>query len=94
MTTWKVAERFTAAEALSFFSPSLDERAIALEPSFEHMRDPDVYWSLLSPGDRHRWRMYKVPQKSWGRKVLLALTERGICWQFLSFMRRKMHSSS
>ncbi len=69
MTTWKVKERFTAAEALSFYvdhvSPLRDERAVALEPSFEHMRDPDVYWSLLSPGDRHRWRTYKVPKQSY-----------------------------
>ncbi|KAI0780195.1 kinase-like domain-containing protein, partial [Fomes fomentarius] len=56
MTTWKVEERFTAAEALSFFvdhvSPFLDERAVALDPSLDPLLDPDLYWSLLSPADR------------------------------------------
>ncbi|KAI0774184.1 hypothetical protein C8Q74DRAFT_1419826 [Fomes fomentarius] len=98
LTTWKVEQRFTAAEALSFYvdhvSPFLDERlasVVDLTPSSEPLHDPDVHWSMLDPGDRRQWRMCQVPQKSWGRRLLLALAQREFCWQLLSFVRRKLH---
>ncbi|KAI0780017.1 kinase-like domain-containing protein [Fomes fomentarius] len=94
MTTYVVEERFTAAEALSFYNDRMlalpDEQldsTVMLKPCYKPLSDPELYWSLLTPEDRHAWRAYRAPQESWGRRFLRWMADTEIGWRFLLFMR-------
>ncbi|KAI0780213.1 kinase-like domain-containing protein [Fomes fomentarius] len=94
MTTYVVEERFTAAEALSFYNDHMsglpDEQlhsTVILDPSLEPLRNPELYWRLLIPEDRHAWTAFRAPQESWGRRILRWMADTEIGWQVLRFMR-------
>lgn len=97
MTTYQVEQRFTVAEALSFYIDHLSslpeellKSTVTLAPKSEPLRDPDVYWSLLGPGDRDAWKTCRVPSKPWGRRLLLWIAETEVGWEILCFVRRML----
>ena len=98
VTTHVVGERFTAAEALSFYKEHLSQlqedllaHPLTLSLSFEPLRDPDVYWSLLAPQDRQRWQLYRVPPKSWSRRLLTRVVESDLGWRLVRAVRRVLN---
>lgn len=97
MTTYQVEQRFTVAEALSFYIDHLSslpeellKSTVTLAPKSEPLRDPDVYWSLLGPGDCDAWKTCRVPPKPWGRRLLLWIAETEVGWEILCFVRRML----
>lgn len=97
MTTHVVEHRFTANEALSFFERHLtqvseDALASPISPAFnfEALRQPDVYWSLLSPDDCRFWSDYQVPPRSWHKAMLLNLAQMTVGWRVLWFVRHRL----
>lgn len=95
MTTHIVEQRFTAAQALSFFDTHanlISEEQLAakvtLMPSYEPMWNPKIYWSLLSPKDRQIFKSYQVPTRPWWHRLLLQITKTPFCWRLLVFVRR------
>ncbi|TBU25143.1 hypothetical protein BD311DRAFT_670288 [Dichomitus squalens] len=95
MTTHVINERFTAAEALSFYDENLSRlpddllaHPLALSTGFEQLWDPDVYWSLLAPQDRQRWQLYRVPPRSWGQQLLAWVVETEMGWRIIRGLRR------
>ena len=98
MTTHVVGERFRAAEALSFYKEHLSQlpevlltHPLTLSLSFEPLRDPDVYWSLLAPQDRQRWQLYRVPPRSLGQRFLARVVESDLGWTLVRAVRRMLN---
>ena len=98
MTTHVVTQRFTAAEALSFYNEHLSQlsdhvlaRRLTLSPGFEQLRDPDLYWSLLTPQDRQRWQAYRVGPRSWGHRLLAWIAEKDMGWKVLRAARHLLN---
>ncbi|TBU48608.1 hypothetical protein BD309DRAFT_949131 [Dichomitus squalens] len=98
MTTHIIDQRFTAAEALSFYNEHLSRlpddllaHPLTLFTSFEPLCDPDVYWSLLSSEDRGRWHAFRVPPRSWGHRLLAWIAETDLGWKILRAARRMLN---
>ena len=99
MTTHIVQQRFTAAEALAFFEEHaafVAEEQLLTDvthaPSFDPLNEPDLYWSLLSPNDRHLFKAYRVPPRTWGRRILLRIADTKVGWNILTLLRRTIHT--
>ena len=95
MTTHVINDRFTAAEALAFFSdieaqvPSgVLDSSITLKLDYGPLDDPDLYWLRLSPDDRIKWRSHRTPKLSWSTRVLRWLNTTRIGWKTIPFVRR------
>ncbi len=98
MSTHVVEQRFTATEALSFFDMNLtrlpeqiEASPVVLEPGFEVLRDPDLYWSILSANDRLVWREYRVPPRSWIQRLLTWFARNRTAWKLLRSVRRFLY---
>ncbi len=97
MTTHVVDQRFTAGEALSFFDKHLTQvpdqvlaSPVALQPWFQALRQPDLYWSLLNPDDRSLWSDYRVAPRPWYREMLLKLARTTAGWKVLWSVRHAL----
>ncbi|KAI0661353.1 hypothetical protein C8Q70DRAFT_1043948 [Cubamyces menziesii] len=95
MTTHVIDDRFTAAEALAFFSdieaqvPSgVLDSSITLKLDYGPLDDPDLYWLRLSPDDRIKWRSHRTPKLSWSTRVLRWLNTTRIGWKTIPSVRR------
>ncbi|KAI0821656.1 hypothetical protein BC628DRAFT_1329189, partial [Trametes gibbosa] len=75
MTDRRIARRFSAAEALSFFrglaeqaSPDILQAEVVLQSDIDTMDDASVYWSKVPAETLRVWAMYQTPpQSSWAR---------------------------
>lgn len=98
MSTHVVESRFTAAEALDFFNKHLGQlpehlqaSPVVLEPSFEVLRDPELYWSILSPDNLCIWQEYRVPPRSWIQRLLTWFGRNRMAWNLLRLVRRFLY---
>ncbi|KAJ8468443.1 hypothetical protein ONZ51_g9637 [Trametes cubensis] len=101
MTTHVIDDRFTAAEALAFFSdieaqvPSgVLDSSITLKLDYGPLDDPDLYWLRLSPDDRIKWRSHRTPKLSWSTRVLRWLNTTRIGWKIIPFVRRSLGNTA
>ncbi|KAI0630179.1 kinase-like domain-containing protein [Trametes polyzona] len=95
MTTHIVDDRFTAAEALEFFrrieaevSPETLQSSVTLQPDYQRMHDPKLYWCRTSPEFRSLWESHFPPPHTWRFRLFrwIASTPNG--FQILAFTRR------
>ncbi|KAI0332316.1 hypothetical protein GY45DRAFT_1274189 [Cubamyces sp. BRFM 1775] len=98
MTTHVVDDRFTAAEALTFFreleatlSPDALDRSVTLEPGYDALNDTEVYWSRLPPEDAIKWQSQRPPPLSCADRILRWITNTRLGWKIVPFVRRTLH---
>ena len=98
MTTHVVSQRFTAVEALSFYNEhfsglpdDLLAHPLTLCMGFEPLRDPEVYWSRLSPQDLLRWQSFRVPPNSWDERLLRWILRSTLAWKLVAPIRRMLN---
>ncbi|KAH9859035.1 hypothetical protein C2E23DRAFT_31053 [Lenzites betulinus] len=77
MTTHVVRDRYTAEEALAFFtelraslSPEALDALIEHEQDFDCVMDPDRYWSQLPLEFQFRWKTHRPPPVHWLPRLL------------------------
>ncbi|KAL1942066.1 hypothetical protein VTO73DRAFT_6596 [Trametes versicolor] len=97
MTTYAVAERFTAAEAADFLEAaiaSLPESArdtpVSLRCDWECFVHPDLYWARTTAEFRDRWAHFRAPRLPWISSLLMRLLESERGWPVLCFVRRTL----
>lgn len=73
MTTWNVAERFTAEEALQFLRDAtarLDAATLDAQVKLRLSESADSYWAMLSPETLGKWSSFRTPPVTQGSNVL------------------------
>ncbi|KAL1942065.1 hypothetical protein VTO73DRAFT_6595 [Trametes versicolor] len=98
MTTHVIDERWSAEEAFAFFSDiqaslTLDvlESSVTLQPNFDIIGTPDLYWNQLSPEFRSSWRTHRPPPVSWLTRALRWAGTTEIGWTIIKAVRRHLH---
>ncbi|KAM5542805.1 hypothetical protein V8D89_003766 [Ganoderma adspersum] len=94
MTTHVISERFRAAEALTFFEDATRGlpsdvlgTEVKLEPDWDPVDDPNIYWAKLSPDFSKTWGIYRTPPPSLARWLLDVITRYRIGWRILILVR-------
>lgn len=97
MTTHVIDERWSAEEALAFFSDiqaslTLDilDSNVALKPTLDIIGVPDLRWNQLSPEFRSSWRKHRSPPapRSWLACILRWATTTELGWMLIRAIRR------
>ncbi|KAI0363340.1 hypothetical protein BV20DRAFT_151178 [Pilatotrama ljubarskyi] len=98
MTTHIIDDRYSAQEALTFFSeieaassPEILDCVVLLKPDFDPLDDPDLYWSRLDPEHQASWQSHKPPQRSWITRLLRWLTSTETGYWTITSLRRTLH---
>ena len=94
MTTHVISERLTAASALAFFEEATRSLSsdvlgtqVQLEPSWDPVVDPTVYWAKLPPDFSKTPGLYRTPPPSLVRRLLAAIGSYRIGWRILILVR-------
>ncbi len=69
----------------------IEASPVVLEPGFEVLHDPDLYWSILGLEDRRIWREYRVPPRSWVQRLLTWFVRNARAWKLLRSVRRLLY---
>ncbi|CDO75412.1 hypothetical protein BN946_scf184855.g15 [Trametes cinnabarina] len=95
MTTSRIDERFSAAEALEFLReveqdlmPDLLDSGVALKVDYDPVDHPDLYWSRLSPELQRQWNSHRPPPLSWANRLLRRLCTTTPGYKTVMFIRR------
>ncbi|KAI0079122.1 hypothetical protein K474DRAFT_1683352 [Panus rudis PR-1116 ss-1] len=97
MTTHVIEDRFTASEALSFFTEIWDQlsddvldTSIKLEEFPDARLNPSMCWSKLGPEFCSRWKSHRTPPIPWYYHVIDLIASFSLGWRFVCFVRRTL----
>ncbi|KAI0661357.1 hypothetical protein C8Q70DRAFT_1097725 [Cubamyces menziesii] len=97
MTTNVIGDRFTAAEALTFFceveaqlSQNMLDTGVALKASYDPLDNPDLYWSRLTPESQLRLQLHRPLPLSWTNRALRWLMTTRPGRKVIPFVRRAL----
>ncbi|KAI0355662.1 hypothetical protein OH77DRAFT_1495961 [Trametes cingulata] len=97
MTTHVINERFSAREALHFYSqieaglsPVVLDEGVVLQPCFDALDEPDLYWSSLPHDFQAKWRPYEPPPLSRTTRILRWIASTHTGYRSLAFLRRSL----
>ncbi|EIW63542.1 uncharacterized protein TRAVEDRAFT_17848 [Trametes versicolor FP-101664 SS1] len=97
MTTHRVADRFTAAQAAEFIESAFAElpesalmTPVSLKTEWECVDDSDNYWTRTTVEFRKQWAHFRVPSLPWTSKLLMQFASSDMGWSVLCFIRRTL----
>lgn len=97
MTTHRVADRFTAAQAAEFIESAFAElpesalmTPVSLKTEWECVDDPDNYWTRTTVEFRKQWAHLRTPSLPWTSRLLMGFASSDTGWYVLCFIRRML----